>query len=36
LKLKKELELRPRPKRRDRITDYLDTMQKAYESRTKR
>lgn len=36
LKLKKELELRPRPKRRDRITDYLDTMQKAYELRAKR
>jgi hypothetical protein len=36
LKLKKELELRPRPKRRDGITDCLDTMQKAYESRAKR
>lgn len=36
LKLKKELELRPRPKRRDGITDSLDTMQKAYESRVKR
>ena len=36
LKLKKELELRPRPPRRDRIADCLDTMQKAYESRGKR
>ena len=36
LKLKKELEQRPRPPRRDRITDYLDTMQKVYESRRKR
>lgn len=36
MNLKKELELRPRPVRRDRITDYLDTMQKAYESRVKR
>ena len=36
LKLKKELEQRPRPPRRDRVTDYLDTMQKAYESRGKR
>jgi hypothetical protein len=36
LKLKKELEQRPRPPRRDRVTDYLDTMQKAYELRGKR
>ena len=36
LKLKKELELRPRPPRRDRVTDYLNTMQKAYELRGKR
>ena len=36
LRLKKELELRPRPERHDRVTQTLDTMQKAYESRRKR
>jgi hypothetical protein len=36
LRLKKELELKPRPQRKDRITDYLDTLQEAYESRPKR
>jgi hypothetical protein len=33
LRLKKELELRPRPQRHDRISDRLDTMQKAYKAR---
>ena len=36
MRLKKELELRPRPKRVDRLTDVLDTMQKAYEPKVKR
>ena len=36
MRLKKELELRPRPKRNDRLTEVLDTMQKAYEPRPKR
>lgn len=36
LRLKKELELKPRPQRKDRITDYLDTLDKAYEPRPKR
>jgi hypothetical protein len=31
LRLKEELELRPRPARSDRISDRLDTMQKAYD-----
>lgn len=31
MRLKKELELRPRPKRHDRLTEVLDTMQKLYE-----
>lgn len=33
MRLKEELELRPRPKRHDRITDVLNTMEKAYEPR---
>lgn len=33
MNLKKELELRPRPKRHDRVTESLDTMQKSYDSR---
>jgi hypothetical protein len=36
MRLKKELELRPRPKRNDHLTEVLDTMQKAYEPRKKR
>jgi hypothetical protein len=36
MRLKRELELRPRPPRRDRLSDLLDTMQKAYESRKRR
>ena len=36
MRLKKELELRPRPKRTDHLTDVLDTMQKAYEPKKKR
>lgn len=36
LRLKKELELKPRPQRKDRITDYLDILQKSYEPRPKR
>ncbi|MCW1925102.1 hypothetical protein OKA05_21250 [Luteolibacter arcticus] len=36
MKLKKELEERPRPKRTDRLTEVLDTMQKAYEPKVKR
>jgi hypothetical protein len=36
MRLKKELELRPRPKRHDRLTEVLDTMQKAYEPRRKK
>jgi hypothetical protein len=36
LRLKKELELKPRPPRKDRITDHLDTLQKAFEPRPKR
>jgi hypothetical protein len=36
MRLKKELELRPRAKREDRVTDTLDTMQKSYESRDRR
>jgi hypothetical protein len=36
LRLKKELELKPRPQRKDQITNYLDTLQKAYEPRVKR
>jgi hypothetical protein len=36
MRLKKELELRPRPPRRDRLSDLLDTMQKVYESRQRR
>ncbi|MEK7949409.1 hypothetical protein [Luteolibacter soli] len=36
MRLKKELELRPRAKRTDRLTEVLDTMQKAYEPRKKR
>lgn len=36
MRLKKELELRPRPKRHDRLTDVLDTMQRAYEPKGKR
>jgi hypothetical protein len=33
MRLKEELELRPRPKRHDRITEVLGTMEKVYESR---
>ena len=33
MRLKDELQLRPRPKRHDRITDVLNTMEKVYESR---
>jgi hypothetical protein len=36
MRLKKELELRPRPKRTDHLTEVLDTMQKAYEPKKKR
>jgi hypothetical protein len=36
MRLKKELELRPRPKRNDHLTEVLDTMQKAYERKKKR
>ncbi len=36
LRLKRELELRPRPKRNDTISTALDTLQKAYEPRKKR
>jgi hypothetical protein len=36
MRLKKELELRPRPKRSDRLSDVLETMQKAYEPKVKR
>lgn len=36
MKLKKELELRPRAQRKDRVTETLDTMQKTYESRRPR
>jgi hypothetical protein len=36
MRLKKELELRPRPKRTDHLTEVLDTMQKTYEPRKKR
>ena len=35
LRLKKELELKPRPQRKDRITEYLDALQKVYEPRLK-
>jgi hypothetical protein len=33
MRLKEELELRPRPKRHDRITEVLGTMEKVYEPR---
>jgi hypothetical protein len=36
MRLKEELELRPRPKRHDRITDVLNTLEKAYEPRRRR
>lgn len=36
LRLKKELELRPRPVRADRVSYYLDTLEKAFESRRRR
>jgi hypothetical protein len=36
LRLKKELELRPRPKRTDTLSNALDTLQRAYEPRKKR
>lgn len=36
LRLKQELELRPRPARSDRISDRLDTMQRAYEAPRRR
>ncbi len=36
MRLKEELELRPRPKRHDRISDVLSTMEKAYEPRRER
>lgn len=36
LRLKEELELRPRPARSDRISDCLDTLQKAYERPSRR
>ena len=36
LRLKKELELRPRPKRNDTLSNALDTLQRAYEPRKKR
>jgi hypothetical protein len=36
MRLKKELELRPRPKRSDHLTEVLDAMQKVYEPRKKR
>ena len=36
MRLKKELEQRPRAPRHDRVTETLDTMQRTYESRRKR
>ncbi|HEY1121754.1 MAG TPA: hypothetical protein VGE67_09145 [Haloferula sp.] len=36
MRLKKELELRPRPKRHDRLTEVLDTMQKLYEPKMRK
>ena len=36
MRLKEELELRPRPKRHDRISNVLDVMQRTYEPRGKR
>jgi len=36
MRLKQELELRPRPQRHDRITQALDTLEKAYGPRRKR